>query len=301
MHPADLAVLLQPSYNGTCVCQVKTPTKIFHTVVDGKHLRLAVERKPQLMQDALHAVERLHQIGLVRVDQDEVIHVASIVLDPALLLDISVEFIKVPDGEPLAGLVAEGNTFAGGDPITVDDIIQQFADTFVPEYSEKLFFQYLMVDIVEKLADIAFKDVALRPVVLVMLMEKGIQPVHCKMGALVDPTGGIIIDHMGVEPRSEQIITKAMLHDAVDIVQSIDLSYLGIVNGEVVIPALMIGAVHQPPAQIGYIAKQVCLERDYFRIAAFAETGDFVRFHQVVKGKDLFEAKHVDLTVAGGR
>ena len=163
-------------------------------------------------------MKRLHQIGLVQVDQDEVIHVAGVVLDPSLLLDISVELVEVPDGEPLAGLVAEGNTFTGRDLIAVDDIIKQPADTLVPEYSEKLSFQYLMVDIVEKLADVTFKDVALRPVVLVMLMEKGVQPVHCKMGTLVEPTGRVIIDHMGIEPWRKEVIAKTMLHDAVDIV-----------------------------------------------------------------------------------
>ena len=63
----------------------------------------------------------------------------------------------------------------------------------------------------------------------------------------------------------------------------------------------MIGTIHQSLMQVGNVAQQIRLERDHFSVPAFSEAGDLVRLHQVVKGEDLFKAKHMDLTVAGGR
>lgn len=107
----------------------------------------------------------LFQVALAGADQQHVVHVPQIMLNPVrplspaqlahVLLDVMVEGLQKEIGEPLAGVCPDGNASRNATDHGVDHIQQ----TGVFDDSPEGCFQQFLIDVLIKLADVQFDEV----------------------------------------------------------------------------------------------------------------------------------------------
>lgn len=149
--------------------QIYVPAKVIDAVLQREDLRLLIEIQLKLAPDVFrHLLQAFFQVLFIRVDQNAIVHIAGIVLDPQPLFDQPVEAVEVVYSKPLAGLISHRQPFSWRNFKAVDDLIQQVEHVCVGEYSRQLFLQDFVVDAVEKLVNVTFQEKAVCAVFVIV-------------------------------------------------------------------------------------------------------------------------------------
>lgn len=219
--------------------------------------------------------------------EDEIIGVADVVRGFKLMRGELVELVHVDVHEELGGEVAQREAFAGrGGVEALYHFCKECDRAFVCyplfEHCE----EYLLVDGSEKLPYVALEHPAGARVVLRDSSGEGLEAVHRPVCPLPFTTGIRVGDECAVEEWVQLAIERVM-HEAVAHERLVDVAGLGVVDAEVRVWAVVIGAVCEVAVEGEDVSHQVALELLHVRTLSLAAYEFFPGGEQVLDGDDI--------------
>ena len=148
-----------------------------------------------------------------------------------------------------------------------------------------------MVNIVKKLAHIAFQKIALAAILPKMLMHESIQPVHGKQRSLLFAARCVIVNQMLFKVWSQQISAQTVLHNSIPIMQRIDFAHFRVVNRKMIISRQFVCAVCQFFLNLTQIRADAHFKLNNITCSTFAFSRSQIRTIQVLKITDFFIIK----------
>ena len=254
----------------------------------------AVQCKAELRKLFPDRVHALPQIVFVRVNEDEIVHVPDVNLDPQPFLDKMVQLVQHRELNELADLAAEAEPFVAGE--AVDHIAHGLRCPPVryqlPHGGLRCFVRRLR----EEVADVAFQYPAVSAVLPVVPAQHDLEPAQRIVCATPELTRRIVPDEMLRHIPVQAVVTEASLELPVHDPSRHDRALLRLVDGEHLILADVVAPVLQRSGKrqrifnpVAFIAHHAVLPAD---IAAAAFHGCVKRvesngFVEIILGHSL--------------
>ena len=180
--------------------------QVTDAVLEWEYLCLSVQCQIQRVQIFLDHFQTVSQILLAWMDQIEVIHIATIVFNPQLVLYQLVHAVQIEQRKALIDLVPKGNALAFR---AVNEQIAQPADVrIVAEVIIHNVLQLIVGDVIEKLRYIAFEDVTMESVFAVELPHLLTQSVQAKQSAFSFLSCAVIQNEHALQTRHDHIVER---------------------------------------------------------------------------------------------
>jgi hypothetical protein len=184
---------------------------------DKAFVRMKVELQ-FLFQEQSHIWDCSLEVVSVRVEDDEVVGVAEVVLCFECVLHVLVKFVHINIDEKLGGEVAKrkptSNTTiyrsvrCGGE--AVDDVCEKRENLFVQNTFCKSFLKDFVINGGEELSDVALENPCGAGIVLGHFVCEGAEAVECSVRSLAFSAGEGICDECTIEKRMENAIYGVM-------------------------------------------------------------------------------------------
>ncbi len=89
--------------------QIGMEAKVVYTISEREYLRLIIQFESKPRQMFTNVRQTLLQMGFVRMDEHEIVHITRVPTDVQLFFDHAVHTVQIKDGEPLRSHVADGD------------------------------------------------------------------------------------------------------------------------------------------------------------------------------------------------
>lgn len=130
---------------------VKAVTQHIHrALVHPEHLPIPLEFQGQRLEIGGDLLPGFVQLAFGRAEKHHIIHIAQGILDTKLLFDVVIQPLQVKVGQPLRGVVPDGQPRW----IAVYDGVQQIQYLLILDFPPKHGFELRMVDALIKFPDI---------------------------------------------------------------------------------------------------------------------------------------------------
>lgn len=141
----------------------------------------------------------------------------------------------------------------------VHEVLRELLDALILELSLHDVLDDTVVDPVEELREVVQKDVPLRAVLPVVLLQVDFEPVHGEVVAFVDLGGTVVVDEGAVDHRHQGVVAETPLDNSFAHRDAPDVSGLpSFVDVELVEAIRPEGPIHQPV--VGSVHQKRCLE-----------------------------------------
>ena len=170
-----------------------------------------VQRDFQLRAYLPDALKDFLQPFLAIMYDVAVVHVPPVAPDAAHVFDVVVEAVRGGQRKGLAYLAAEAQPLF---PEHTHKVLRDGDDALIRELLPEDVFAYPVRYVVEEFAEVEQEDVALRPVLAVVLPKMLTQSPDGEVVALVLQRCRVVINECPAQHRHEGVVTEASLHNA---------------------------------------------------------------------------------------
>ena len=269
-----LGLLAHLLYDCSRLGILEAPAKEFNTIVCPADPGLGIQADFLLLDFPANPLKAAAGGGLVRHQQNHVIHVADVVPDTQELLYDPVHPVEVQQGKALAGLVAHGQPL----PISIgiNHFLQQPPRVAVKLIAAELLVQNLVVYAGKVLADVQLDEVSCGSLLAVMAGHGGTEQFNGIVGSLAHPTGTVCVYEVILQQGNQEVVAETVLHNSVPVGDCLNLPLLGVVNHELPVASDSVAVVFQLVVQLPQVLAQIGLEFYDLPLVLLASPGTLV-------------------------